>query len=83
MKSQLIGTDPDARKDWGQEEKEMTEDKMIRWHHWLNGHDFEQTHGDSEGQGSLVFCSSWGHKESYNLATEKEQQMNFYIFIKR
>ena len=82
VKSQFIGTDPDTRKNWGQEGKEVTEDEMIRWHHWLNWHDFEQTLGDSEGQGSLVFCSSWGHKESYNLATGK-QQMDFYIFIKR
>ena len=65
--------DPDAEKDWGQDEKRATEGEMIGWHHWLNGYDFEQTLGDSEGQGSLVFCSSWGHKESYNLATEKEQ----------
>ena len=42
----------------------MTEDEMVGWHHQLNGHEFEQTVGDSEGQGSLVCCSSWGHKES-------------------
>ena len=42
-KSQLIGKDPDAGKDWRQEEKGMTEDEMIRWSHWLNGHEFEQT----------------------------------------
>ena len=41
----------------------MTEDEMVEWHHWLNGHEFEQTPGDSEGQGSLVYCSPWGHKE--------------------
>ena len=63
-KSWLIGKDPDARKDWGQEEKEATEDKMVGWHHRLNGHEFEKTLGDSEGQGSLVCCSPWGHKES-------------------
>ena len=50
--------------DWGQEEKWATEDEMIGWHHWLNGHEFEQTLGDSEGQGSLVCCSPWGRKES-------------------
>ena len=82
-KSWLIGKDPDAGKELGPEKKEAAEDEMVGWYHWLNGHEFEQTQGDSEGQGSLVFCSSWGHKESYNLATEKEQQMNFYIFIKR
>ena len=52
-KSRLIGKDPDAGKDWGQEEKGATEDEMVGWHHWLSGHEFEQTLGDSEGQGSL------------------------------
>ena len=60
-KSQLIGKDPDARKDWGQE-KQVTEDEMVGWHHRLNGHEFEQAPGDSEGQGSLVCCSPWGLK---------------------
>ena len=46
-----IGKDSDARKDWGQEEKEVTEDEMVGWHHQLNRHEFEQTLGDSEGQG--------------------------------
>jgi len=63
-KSWLTGKDPDTGKDWGQEDKEETEDEMVRWHHWLNGHEFEQTLGDSEGQGSLVYCSLWGRKES-------------------
>ena len=48
-KSWLIGKDPDAGKDQGQEEKEVTEDEIVGWHHWLNGHEFEQTQGDSEG----------------------------------
>ena len=47
-----------------------THDEMVGWHHWLNGHEFKQTHGDSEGQGSLVWCSPWGHRES-DLATEQ------------
>ena len=63
-KSQLIGEDFDARKDWGQEEKGTTEGDMVGWHHWLSEHEFEQTQGDSEGQGSLACCSPWGHKES-------------------
>ena len=63
-KSWLIWKDPDAGKDWGQVEKGMTEDDMIGWYHWLNRHEFEQTPGDSEGQGSLVCYSSWGYKES-------------------
>ena len=62
-KSWLIEKDPDARKDWGQEEKGATEDEMIGWHHWLNGGEFEKTQGDSEGQRRLVCCSSWCHKE--------------------
>ena len=63
-KSQLTRKDPDAGKDWRQEEKEMTEDEMVGWHHQLNGHEFEQAPGDGEGQGSLECCSPWGHKES-------------------
>ena len=62
-KSQLIGKDPSAGKDWRQEEKGMTEDKLLGWHHQLHGHEFEQTLGDSEGQGSLACCSPWGGKE--------------------
>ena len=62
----LIGKDPDAGKDWGQEEKVVTEDGMVGWHHQLNGHEFKQTPGDSEGQGSLVCFSLWGCKESDN-----------------
>ena len=64
MKSQLIGRDPDAGKDWGQEEKGTTEEEMVAWHHQLNGHEFEQTPGDGEGQGSLAYCSPLGHKKS-------------------
>ena len=63
LKSQLTVKDPDAGKDWKQEEKGMTEDEMIGWHHRLNGREFEQTPGDGEGQGNLVCCSPWGHKE--------------------
>ena len=61
-KGRLIGKAPDAWKNWGQEEKGAIEDEMVGWHYRLNGHEFEQTPGDSEGQGSLVCCSSWGHK---------------------
>ena len=64
MKSWITGKDPDAGKDWGQEEKGMTEDEMVGWHHQLNGHEFEQATGVHERQGSLVCCSPWGHKES-------------------
>ena len=62
-KSQLIGKDPNAGKDWGQEEKGATEYEVVGWHHRLDGHEFNQTQGDSEGQGSLVCWSSWGGKE--------------------
>ena len=62
-KSRCIGKDPNVGKDWGHEEKVVTADKMVGWHRRFNGHEFEQTLGDSE-QGSLDCCSSWGHKES-------------------
>ena len=61
-KSWLIGKDLDAGKDWRQE-KGKAEDEMIGWHHWLSRHEFEQTLGGGEGQGSLVCCSPWGPKE--------------------
>ena len=57
------GKDPDTRKDWRQEEKGMTEDEMVEWHHWLKGHQFEQDTGVGDGQGSLVYCSPWGGRE--------------------
>ena len=64
MKSQLTVKDPDAGTDLRQEEKGMAEDEMVGWHHQLKGPEFEQTPGDSEGQGSLAYWSPWGHKES-------------------
>ena len=60
----FVGKDPDAGKDWRQEERGMTEDEMVGWHHRLNGHECEQTPGDGEGQGSLVCCGPCGRKES-------------------
>ena len=63
-KSWLIGKDPDAGKDWGQEEKGMTEDEMVGWHHWLDGHGFWWTPGVGDRQGDLACCGSWGRKES-------------------
>ena len=63
-KDQLIGRDPDAGKDWMQEEKGMTKDEMVGWHHQLDRHEFEQAPGVGYGQGSLVCCSPWYHKES-------------------
>ena len=63
VKSWLIWKDPDAGKDWGQEEKGTTEDEMVGWHHWLDGHEFESTPGVGDGQGGLACCDSWGRKE--------------------
>ena len=71
MKSQLIGKDPDAGKDWRQEENWVAEDEMVGWHHWNNGHEFEQTPGDGEGQRRLLCCSPWGSKES-----DRTEQLN-------
>ena len=63
-KSWLTGKDSDAGRDWGQEEKGMTEDKMAGWHHWLDGRESEWTLGVGDGQGGLVSCSPWGCEES-------------------
>ena len=76
VKSWLTGKDPNAGKDRVQE-KGMTENEMVGWHHWLNRHEFEPTLGDSEGQGSLACCSPWGHKEPdtiYWLNNQQQQQ---------
>ena len=92
-KSQLFGKDCDAGKEWRQE-KRPAEDEMVRYHHWLNGPEFEQTSGISEGQGSLVCCSAWGQKELHmtkwlnwtdvfeylNELTEKHYDRNAEIF---
>ena len=62
-KSWFIGKDPDAGRDWGQEEKGTTEDEMAGWHHWLNAHEFGRTLGVGDGQGGLMCWDSWDHKE--------------------
>ena len=69
-KNWLTGKDPDAGKDWRREEKGMTEDEMVGWHHQLDGHEFEQALGVGDGQGSLVCCSPWGRRVGHNWATE-------------
>ena len=69
-KNWLTGKDPDAGKDWGQEEKGTTEDETDGWHHWLKGHKFEQALGVGDGQGSLACCSPQGRRVTYNWATE-------------
>ena len=62
-KSQLTGKEPNAGQDWGRRRRGGQEDKMAGWHHRLNGHEFEQAPGDSEGQRSLPCCSPWSHKK--------------------
>ena len=77
---------PRSGKVWGQEEKGATEDKMVGWHDWLNGHEFEQTPRDSKGQGGPVCCSPWGHKVRHALAIEQQKSLNmelhhYFLFI--
>ena len=82
-KNWLIGKDPDAWKDWGQEEKGTTEDEMVRWRHRLDGHGFGWTPGVGDGQGGLVCCSSWGRKEldmTEQLNWTEHPQANTYLF---
>ena len=69
-KNWLIGKDPYVGKDWRQEEKGTTEDEMVGWHHWLDGHESERALGAGDGQGSLVCCSPLGHRVVHNWATE-------------
>ena len=64
-KNWLIRKDPDAGKDWKQEEKGTTEDEMVGWHQRLSGHEFESTLWIGNEQGGLAYCRPWGHKESY------------------
>ena len=70
--SQLIVKDPDAGKDWGQEEKGTTEDKMTGWYYWFNEHESQQTLAHGEGQGSLACCSPWGSQRVN--ATEQQNK---------
>ena len=77
VKSWLIGKDPDAGKDWRQEEKGMTEDEMVGWHHWLDGHGFGWTSGADDGQGGLVCCGSWGRKELDTIEQLKWTELNW------
>ena len=75
-KNWLIGKDPDAGKEWRQEEKGMTEDEMVGWHHWLDGYEFESAPGAGDGLGNLVCCSLWGCKES-----DTTEQLNWTELI--
>ena len=77
MKSRLIWKDPDAGKDWRQEEKGMTEDEMAGWHHRLNGHGFGWTPGVGDGQGGLACCGLWGCKESDTTEQQNWTELNY------
>ena len=89
MKNWLFVKDPDAGNDWRQEEKGITENEMVGWHHQFNGHEFEQALGVGDGQGSLVCCSLWGRKDQTWLSdwtdTDHPQlmmvQLLFFNFI--
>ena len=78
-KSWLIGKDPDAGRDWGQEEKGMTEDEMAGWHHRLDGHEFAWTPGVGDGQRGLVCCDSWARKESDMAERLNGTELNWYF----
>ena len=83
VKNWLIGKHPDAGKNWRQE-METTEDEMVRWHHWLDGHEFEQAPGVGDGQGSMACCSPWGHKKLDTTErlkwTELNDQDNWFVW---
>ena len=79
-KSWLIGKDPDAGKDWGQEEKGATENDMVEWHHQLKGHEFEQTPGDSEEQGCLVCSNPWDCEESHTTEQLNNNKKTLQVF---
>ena len=81
-KSWFIGKDYDTKRDWGQEEKGMTEDEMAGWHHQLDGHEFEWTPGDDDGQGGLACCDSWVRKESDMTEWLNWTELN-WIFLGR
>ena len=79
-KTWLIGKDSDAGRDWGQEEKGMTEDEMAGWHHWLDGQEFGWTPGVGDGQGGLACCDSWGHKELDTTEWLNWTELNFHSY---
>ena len=81
-KSWLIGKDPDTGKDWRREVKGATEDETVGWPHRLNEHEFEQTPGDSEGEGSLVCCSPWGCKES-DTTERPNNSLRYLVWAQR
>ena len=81
-KSWLIWKDPHARQEWGQEEKEMTEDEMVGWHQQLDKPGFEQTLGDGGGEGSLECCRPWAGRVRPDWATELNRGISLFFFHK-
>ena len=79
VKNWLIRKDPG--KGWRLKKKEKAEDEMVGWHHWLNGHEFEQALGVGDGQGSLVYCSPWGCRVVHDWATERSWIISFSIYM--
>ena len=79
-KSWLIGKDPDAQKDWRQEEKGMTEDEMVGWRHRQDGHEYDRAPGIGDGQGSLLCCSPWGYKELCTTEWQLELKIRKFWF---
>ena len=82
LKNWLIGKDPDPGKDWKLEEKQMAEDEMVGWHHWLDGHESEWTPGVGDGQGGLVCCNLWGRKESDTTERVNWTEVRFVKILK-
>ena len=82
VNNQLIGKDPDAGKDGRQKEKGKTKDEMVGWHHWLNGHELEQTPGDGKGQGNLACCSPRGCRESDMTEQLNNNKLILYSWLK-
>ena len=78
-KNWLTGKDPEAGKDWKQEEKGMTEDDMVVWHHWLNGHEFQQALGIGDGQGSQTCCSPRITKSQTPLSNWTEFNIDYFL----
>ena len=81
-KNRFIGKDPDAGKDWRQEEKAKTEDEMVGWNHWLDGREFEQALRVGDGQGSVVCCSQWVHKDSTTTVLLNWYTLSMCLFWK-
>ena len=79
-KNWFIGKDPDAGKDWRQEEKGMTQDEMVGWHRWLQGHEFEQAPGVDYGQGNLECCSPWGCRMGHDWVAELNWMLIYFTY---